>query len=151
MKKVIFYQLFILTTVVLAFILPASGVFPSWFDEYKLPYQCILIGTVGGLLYCLRAIYIQKCVKGQWSENWELWYYLRPITSSLAGLVSYLFLKAGLIILEADQSSDASNFGFLALAFVAGLNVDNFIKKIESISESIWGINKSSMAKDNDK
>jgi len=54
-----------------------------------------------------------------------------------------VFLKAGLLILEAGQQSDTTNYGFLALAFIAGLNVDKFLTKIEEIAESIWGIEKS--------
>jgi hypothetical protein len=59
------------------------------------------------------------------------------------GGVSYLFLKAGLLILESGTNPDSSDLGFYALAFIAGLNVDKFISKIEDIAQAVWGIEKS--------
>ena len=101
------------------------------------------MGGVGGVIYCLRGVYLNYSVKKNWDSTWEPWYYIRPIVSLLCGVISYIFLKAGLLVLESNQNSDSSDLGFLALAFIAGLNVDNFVKKIESIAQSTWGIKKS--------
>jgi Kef-type K+ transport system membrane component KefB len=65
------------------------------------------------------------------------------ITSVIAGAFSYLFLKAGLLVLESSSKSDASEIGFFALAFIAGLNVDKFVAKIEEVAKAVWGIDKS--------
>jgi hypothetical protein len=54
-----------------------------------------------------------------------------------------LFLKAGLLVLDATQNENANLLGFYALAFIAGLNVDNFMKKLEDIAQATWGIKKS--------
>jgi len=54
-----------------------------------------------------------------------------------------VFLKAGLLVLEADQNPEAISYGYLAIAFIAGYNVDNFMKKIESLAQTLWGIKKS--------
>jgi len=37
---------------------------------------------------------------------------------------------------ESSQKEKATELGFLALAFVAGLNVDKFIAKIEGIAQA---------------
>jgi hypothetical protein len=94
-------------------------------------------------LYCLRAVYVNKCVNKNWDIEWETWYYLRPITSSVSGFSAYIFLKAGLIVLEADQAAEAGDYGFMVIAFIAGLNVDNFIRKLEDIAKATFGIDKS--------
>ena len=60
---------------------------------------------------------------------------------------SYLFLKAGLLILESHQQNGATEIGFYALSFIAGLNVDKFIAKIEDVAQAVWGIEKSRAAK----
>ena len=73
---------------------------------------------------------------------------IRPIVSHLCGAVSYLFLKAGLLLLESKQLSETIDLGFLALAFIAKLNVDKFIVKIEDIAQASWGIEKSRTAKE---
>ena len=106
------------------------------------------MGGFGGVTYCLRGVYLNACVKKTWSEEWYPWYYIRPIVSLICGGISYLFLKAGLLILEAQQNLEATNLGFLALAFIAGLNVDKFISKIEDVAQATWGIEKSRTAKD---
>jgi len=57
-------------------------------------------------------------------------------------------LKAGLLILQADVKPEAVSFGYLAFAFIAGYNVDNFAKKLEDIALSVWGIKKSRASAD---
>lgn len=116
---------------------------PAWYLEKLIFIYCALAGAAGGILYCLRAIYINKCVNKKWDETWYVWYYLRPITSGISGFISCIFLKAGLMVLEATQDPNATMYGFYALAFIAGYNVDNFLKKLETIAQDLWGINKS--------
>lgn len=104
---------------------------------------CILIGGIGGSVYCLRAIYLQACVKQEWNENWIVWYLIRPLLSIVVGGVSYLFIKAGLVLFNSSGQSEINQLSIWSLAFLSGLNVDNFIKKIESIGETVWGISPS--------
>ena len=101
-------------------------------------------------MYCLRSVYINACVNKNWDREWELWYYLRPIVSIVCGFVSCLLVKAGLLVAEASQNADSTCLGFYALAFIAGLNVDNFMKKVEDIAHATWGIEKSRVAKSAD-
>ncbi len=143
MKKIIVFHILILITIVALWIQEPIGNIPNWLNSYLLAIQCVLIAAAGGSLYCLRAIYVNKCVKKKWDVEWETWYYLRPIASSLSGFAAYIFLKAGLLILEAFQEANSGNYGFLAVAFIAGLNVDKFVQKIEDIAKSTFGIDKS--------
>lgn len=113
------------------------------FEDFRLVITCILIGGLGGVLYCLRGAYLNYSVKDQWSDKWIVWYLVRPIVSMICGGVSYIFLKAGLLVLEAQKESDASNLGFYALSFIAGMNVDNFIAKLEDLADATWGIKRS--------
>lgn len=105
--------------------------------------RCILIGGIGGVLYCIRGVYLNYSVRNQWDDKWRPWYYIRPVASLIMGGISYVFLKAGLILLDASAAEASSDFGFLAVSFIAGLNVDNFVKKIEDIAQSSFGIKKS--------
>jgi len=104
---------------------------------------CAIVGGIGGCVYCLRGVYINFCVRGQWDPSWHVWYFIRPIISAVCGAVSFLFLSAGLLVLESAPRPNASELGFYALAFVAGLNVDKFVAKIEEIAQAAWGIEKS--------
>jgi len=116
------------------------GLLPLWLDSFSLVYQCALIGAVGGIVYCLRAVYLNRSVRKSWDTNWTIWYLIRPVVSLIIGLVAFVFLKAGLLILDAEQGAFSSSYGFLALSFIAGLNVDGFVVRIEDIARSSWGI-----------
>jgi len=123
----------------------------SIFDNFiRLAIYCGLCGGIGGVTYCLRGIYLNACVSKNWDALWLPWYFIRPIVSVVCGVVSCLFLKAGLILLEAQQPANPTNLAFYALAFIAGLNVDKFIEKLEDIAQVSWGIKKSRTAQKDD-
>ena len=126
-----------------------SGALPDWILKYQLVFTCALCGGYGGVLYCLRGIYLNYSVNKSFGSEWYPWYVIRPFVSILTGGVSFLFLKAGLLVLEAQSAGNSTHLGFYALAFIAGLNVDKFISKIEDIAQATWGIEKSRTAKDN--
>lgn len=149
MKKIIFYHILVLIAVIIISIQEPLGNVPGWLASYWLVIQCILVASVGSTLYCLRAIYVNKGVKNNWKTSWEVWYYLRPITSAISGFAAYIFLKAGLIVLEAGQAVGAGDYGFLVIAFIAGLNVDKFVLKLEEVAKATFGIEKSRSASRN--
>jgi hypothetical protein len=84
------------------------GWLPAPSAPLRLPLMCCAIAYVGGAMYCFRAIYLNKCVRKHWDPDWHVWYFIRPITSTIAGAVSFLFLKAGLLILESSSDENAS-------------------------------------------
>lgn len=118
------------------------GWLPEPYAPLRVPLMCGAIAYTGGCLYCFRAIYLNKCVRKNWDPDWHLWYFIRPVTSTIAGAISYLFLKAGLLVLESSTNVGSSEMGFFALAFIAGFNVDKFVSKIEEIAKAVWGIDK---------
>jgi hypothetical protein len=150
LKKIVAYLLIFLIIDIGSILLVEIKLAPSWLNGFRLIVLCGIIGGIGGVVYCLRGVYLNYCVRKCWDDNWQPWYYIRPIVSHLCGAVSYLFLKAGLLLLEAKQSSTTSDLGFFAFAFIAGLNVDKFLEKIEEISQATWGIKKSRTANEDD-
>ena len=140
MKLIILYQIFWLLILSILWSLELRDLLPEWSTPFGLPYQCALIGAVGGVIYCLRAVYLNRSVKGQWNDDWNVWYYLHPLVSLLVGAVAYIFLKAGLLVLDADPADEGSPYGFLALSFIAGLNVDRFLVKLEEVAQVSWGV-----------
>jgi hypothetical protein len=147
MKKIIIFLLVFLAALTYLLTVYLSGALPDWLMKIHLPFLCVLAGGFGGCVYCLRGVYLNACVKKQWDDVWQPWYYIRPFISLVCGGASFLFLKAGLLVLESNTRTDASQLGFIALAFIAGLNVDKFIEKIEEIAQATWGIKKSRTAK----
>lgn len=147
MKLVITYLVAMLLIIASAFLGIEQCGLPNSLTSSELALRCALISMLGGILYCLRSVYLNRCVHDRWTKSWEIWYYLRPITSFICGIVAYIFLKAGLVVLDASQNTDAGNFGYYAFAFFAGLNVDKFVAKIEEIGKSLFGIEKTRNAK----
>lgn len=143
MGKIIFYLLAWLLLGSGALVVEQIVAMPSWYTANIIFAKCTAIGIVAGTTYCLRAVYLNQCVHKAWDSDWHVWYYLRPITSAVSGFVSCIFLKAGLLTLDAAAEPNAVSFGYLAVAFIAGYNVDNFMKKLESIASSVWGVKES--------
>ena len=112
----------------------------SFFEFQSIWLEVTLFGLIGGCTYCIRGLYLQYCVKEKWDNRWIVWHIIRPFVSSICGVISLLFVKAGLLLFEASHTESQNYYGIYALAFIAGLNVDNFIKKIESIFKEFSGI-----------
>lgn len=149
MKKAVLYLLAMLAAYSLLGIQMLLGniIVP---ESIQLAFYCGVCGGIGGVTYCLRGVYLNACVFDRWTEKWLPWYFIRPIVSFICGVVSFVFLKSGLIVLEAQQSQHPTNLAFYALAFIAGLNVDKFIEKLEDIAQVTWGIKKSRVSSASD-
>ena len=120
---------------------------PKWLTDQALAIRCTLCGGLGGAIYLFRAVYLRCCVFDDWDGGWQPWYFIRPITSLLCGLVAFVFLSAGLIVLDGDRSNEAGEYGFYALCILAGLNVDKFLVRIEEIGKAVFGIEQSRASK----
>ena len=140
MAKIIAYQIVIILILAVLWAQGPLGNIPFWLEPYQLAIKCILTAALAGVLYCVRAVYLNYCVHKQWDERWEVWYYLRPLASAVTGLVAYIFLKASVVVLEASQSGEAGLYGYMAFSFIAGYNVDRFLKKMEDVAQSKFGV-----------
>lgn len=147
MKKIILYHFCFLIALTVGALQLHLGAVPIVVEPHKLLFTCVLLGGFGGVIYCLRGVYLNASVRGEWSPQWEPWHYIRPVVSLVCGGISFIFLKAGLLLLEAASKPESSDLGFMALAFVAGLNVDKFVSKIEEIAQASWGIERSRSSK----
>ena len=118
--------------------------------EHKLIAQCIFIGGIGATTYCLRSIYLNILKGLEDYDKWAIWYYMRPILGLVMGGVSWLFLKAGILALQSEPTSPLQGTVFMSLAFIAGYNISQFLKKLEELADSLWGIKKSRSGKTKD-
>lgn len=149
-RYIILYLVSLLVVVIIIYNQIIQGTIPSWIKNNNLLSLCVLTGCIGGLLYAFRAIYTHRCKLDDWENRYIVWYYIRPIISMITGGVSWLLLKAGIILLNADNGQNESamvlnqiDYGYLAFALFAGYNVEHFLEKVEDIMQSVWGINKS--------
>lgn len=124
------YLLFLLSAPIGYWYIIATDVAPSWFVSIKPIVGCVLVAVSGGVLYCLRAVYLNYSVRKQWDEVWIVWYLFRPFASGLMGYVTYLVISAGLVAVGSTSVEHPEKLLY-ALSFFAGLNVDGFLKKFE--------------------
>ena|SRR5215831_7640282 len=143
MKKIVAYLLLFLAALIYCIVLNLGGTLDALHAPIRVGITSAVVGGVGGCLYCLRSVYLSVSVRKVWDPNWEPWYFIRPIVSLITGGISYVFLRAGLLILESATRPDSTELGFYALAFIAGLNVDKFVSKLEDVAQAVWGIEKS--------
>ena len=135
------YMFLIILTALLIFLL--LNILPINLSiEDKVPLYCIISAGYGGLIYLFRSIYIHRCFQKDWDDDCKQWYYVRPINSLIIGGFAYIFLKAGLLVLETESINTPTYYAYYAISFIAGLNVSNFLKKIEDIAKTVFGIEK---------
>lgn len=91
---------------------------------------------------------MNACAKKSWDPEWWPWYLIRPFLSVLMGAVSFVVVNAGLLLIGADEGVEDPSMGIFFLAFIAGLNVDKFVSKLEEMAETLWGIERSRSSKD---
>lgn len=147
MRWIIGYLLTILLAVVAITITTDVYGGPEWKPDHLLLLHCTFVGMIAGVLYCLRAVYVNQGLD-RWDSAWTVWYYLRPITSGISGFASSIFLQAGLLALSSKPQLDGTPYGYFAIAFIAGYNVDFFMKKLEHVAKELWGIEESRASKD---
>jgi hypothetical protein len=150
-KLIIAYLIFAATALTALVVANVLRQLPAVFDPLRVVITCAALGGLGGCVYCLRGVYLNACVHKRWDDDWQPWYYIRPLVSVACGAVSYVFLRAGLLVLESGKRPNSTDLGFYAFAFIAGLNVDRFIAKIEDLAQATWGIQKSRTSTDDER
>src|ERR1700753_832346 len=132
MKRVIAY---------LAVLLVAGIAGAIWLDRSNLArmeperftfFASVLAAFAGGLVNCGRAIYINACVRQKWDRAWHAWYHIRPILSAIIGVVAFAFIRAGLFVFGGGEVVKGSVWAFVAIAFIAGYNVQRFLEQLEA-------------------
>lgn len=107
----------------------------EWIAEYQIWFEMSFLGLVGCCVYCLRSLYEQFCVKKCWDNRWIVWHVIRPVVAVIMGAVSFLIVKVGFLLLLAPESGTYRYYGAYIIAFIAGLNVSNFIQRMEIMAQ----------------
>jgi hypothetical protein len=68
------------------------------------------------------------------------------------GAVAYVFIRAGLFIFGGEgELRGWSIYGYLAVGFIAGYNVQRFLEQLEAISEATFGVKKKSTPQESER
>lgn len=114
-------------------------------QETRIAFFTIISAYIGGVFYCLRAVYETCCVRNNWDDRWIVWYFLRPVTSLLSGFLIWLALKSGTFMMS-GKPIDINIWISCFLGFIAGMNVKNIQKFIEETFKKKAGVNPSNQS-----
>jgi hypothetical protein len=81
MKLVIVYLVLILVCLLWLLVQTLLNQLPFELGSIKVGLMCSIIGGIGGCIYCLRAAYLNACVRKLWDKEWMPWYYILPIVT----------------------------------------------------------------------
>jgi hypothetical protein len=95
-----------------------------------------LSGALGGVVHTLRslAIYVGNR-RLRWS--WMAYYLLLPLIGALGGTLFYVVLRAGLFS-PSTEVSQASPFGFAAVAGLVGLFSQQALEKLRQLAQQVF-------------
>jgi hypothetical protein len=139
---IVIYLLVLLAVSAAIGFLTLYGLIDFEIEIVELGVYCFSFGMMGGIVHCLRSIYLHRSLMGDWESKWNVWYFLRPIVSGITGVISMIFIKAGLLVFASGLQIDDRVMAYIAVAFLAGYNVKNFLSKIEDISKAVLGVEK---------
>jgi hypothetical protein len=104
------------------------------------------LSCLGSVIYCLRAIYLHRCIRKDWDAQMAAWYWLRPLVGLLTGAVVFILVNAGLVMLNAEIAQQGNPYGLYAIAVIAGYNIDRFWIFVENVMQKALGIEPSRRA-----
>lgn len=102
-------------------------------------------GGLGGVIYNILG-FTHHSDKGDFNLRYRWWYFFRPITGVILGVFAFLFVAGGLMSLSGITTDffegtclpvKAIMF-YCALAFLAGLSTNAFVKKLNDLAGTIF-------------
>jgi hypothetical protein len=95
-----------------------------------------LAGALGGLVHTIRSVAIYVGTRRlRWS--WIAYYLLLPLVGALGGTLFYVVLRAGLFS-PSTEVSQASPFGFAAVAALVGLFSQQALEKLRQLAQQVF-------------
>ncbi len=105
-------------------------------------------GGLGGCLYNLRGL-VKHSTDGDHSTNYNLGYYLRPISGGINGLIVFFLLLGG--ALAFNIGVDAANgppawstftgrLPYIVFAILAGYSANEFMQKMKEVAQTLFSV-----------
>jgi hypothetical protein len=95
--------------------------------KYKLLFNCMWMGALGGVTISLKGIYDHGASTDPWNNDYNLWHIGRPVSGAIAGLIGGLLLY---LVVPVDKFSPVLIYG---LAFILGMQDKAFFDFLSQI------------------
>jgi hypothetical protein len=105
-------------------------------------------GVLGGCLYNFRGL-TKHAAEDNYSENYNLSYYLRPISGGISGLIVFFLLLGGAITFNLGAQSGGiawvtlqGRMPYVAFSLLAGYGSNEFMLKLKDLADSLFALSK---------
>jgi hypothetical protein len=103
-------------------------------------------GVIGGCLYNFRGLTKHASLQ-DYAANYNLSYYLRPLSGGSSGLIVFFLLLGGAITFGVDSPGAGSSWTtltgrmpYIAFALLAGYGSQEFMTKLKDLADSLFAI-----------
>ena len=98
-------------------------------------------GGLGGTAYSIYGLYKHTSLN-DYSPAYFYWYLFRTPLGAVLGMISYFLIQGGLFAFA--QAPAGNTFQakalYVSVAFLAGFSVNQFVAKLKSLSQSLFGV-----------
>ena len=108
-------------------------------------------GIIGGCLYNYRGI-IKHTALGDYSDSYNVTYFLRPLLGGISGLTVFFILLGGALSLNLGSNTNTSGWmtfsgrmPYIAIAILSGYASQEFMQKLKEVAKTLFEV------KDSDK
>lgn len=108
----------------------------------NLAIYSILGSILGGSILSITSFHKYVAIEKNFDKDHIWGFIFTPILSILVGILSFVLIKSGLLILNGNMPIDSNStntintsLGFIAIGSIAGYNWDVFVKKIQQLSK----------------
>ncbi|MGE5304469.1 MAG: hypothetical protein ACM3TN_14250 [Alphaproteobacteria bacterium] len=156
MKPVIYYSVAMTVIDVVAFVV-LNAILPTYQDAQARELSTTFVytmglmfcaGALGGCLYNFRGL-TKHSQLGDYREEYNLSYYLRPLSAGISGLMVFFLLLGGALTLnvgnqfQPDHPAWQSLIGrmpYVALSLLAGYGSQEFMMKLKDLAETLFAL-----------
>lgn len=126
----------------------SEGPLEGGFKKTFVYTNCLMFvaGVMGGCLYSFRGITLHAS-RNDYCRDYDLTYYLKPLSSGISGLLVFFLLLGGALTLNigADGGTQSwqtfsGRMPYIAFSLLAGYGSHEFMLKLKDLAESVFAI-----------
>ena len=108
--------------------------------DLEIYFRYLWAGAIGGTTIAYWGL-VKHTILMDFDDQYELWYYFKPLLGAIFGLISVIIIRAGFISLQTSGNSVdiKSQLPLYIIAFIAGFSERFFIQLIDRVTTALFG------------
>jgi len=108
--------------------------------DLEIYFRYLWAGAIGGTTIAYWGI-VKHTILMDFDDQYELWYYFKPLLGAIFGLISVIIIKAGFISLQtvATPAKIENQLPLYIIAFIAGFSERFFVQLIDRVTTALFG------------